>query len=79
MANSAPSTDYAPSEMGPSEAGEATPAATGAGFPPYPPYATETVPPSVADTIMAGRDLRIQHKSTPKQTVRPPPKPARPK
>ncbi|XP_045528176.1 uncharacterized protein LOC123716456 [Pieris brassicae] len=80
MAESAPSTEYATSEMPVSEAGEATPAGGyPGGFPPYPPYATETVPPSVADTIMAGRDLRVQHKSLPKQTVRPPPKPARPR
>ncbi|CAH2102812.1 unnamed protein product [Euphydryas editha] len=52
---------------------------TQSGFPPYPPYATETIPPSVADTIIAGRDLRVQYKSTPKKNVRPPPKPAKPK
>ncbi|CAH0724656.1 unnamed protein product, partial [Brenthis ino] len=53
--------------------------ATAAEFSPYPPYATEPAPPSVADTIIAGRDLRIQHKSTPRKSVRLPPRPAKPK
>ncbi|VVC95540.1 unnamed protein product [Leptidea sinapis] len=80
----APSTtgsEYADSEMPASVLGEATPgpAAAPSGFPPYPPYATEPAPPSVADTILAGRDLRVQHKSTPKPPVRPLPRPAKPR
>ncbi|OWR40675.1 C3 and PZP alpha-2-macroglobulin domain-containing protein 8 [Danaus plexippus plexippus] len=77
MSEAAPSgsaSEFAASEMPPS-VGQASPG----GFPPYPPYATEPAPPSVADTIMAGRDLRVQHKQTPKRYVRPPPKPARPR
>ncbi|XP_072937284.1 uncharacterized protein [Epargyreus clarus] len=77
MADGTSSTEAAMSEMPMSEVGEATPGP--AGFPPYPPYATEPAPPSVADTIFAGRDLRLQHKSTPRKPVRPPPKPARPR
>lgn len=48
-------------------------------FPPYPPYVVEPAPPSVADAIVAGRDLRLQHKTAPRKPVQPPPKPARPK
>ncbi|KAM3967602.1 uncharacterized protein ACR2FA_011155 [Aphomia sociella] len=72
--------EFGPSEMPVSEAGEATPA-PGTSFPPYPPYttATEPAPSSVAETIVAGRDLRVQHKTTPRRPVRPPPKPAKPR
>ncbi|XP_059048147.1 uncharacterized protein LOC131843497 [Achroia grisella] len=70
--------ESAPSEMPLSEAVEAS-RAPPLSFPPYPPYATEPAPPSVADTIVAGRDLRVQHKSIPRRSVRPPPKPARPR
>lgn len=48
-------------------------------YPPYPPYAPKAAPPSVAETIIAGRDLRVQHKSQPRQPVRPLPRPAKPK
>ncbi|XP_053617698.1 uncharacterized protein LOC128679445 isoform X2 [Plodia interpunctella] len=80
MASATPSaSEFAQSEMPGSLAGEATPGAPATSFPPYPPYATEPAPPSVADTIVAGRDLRVQHKSMPKRPVRPPPRPARPR
>ncbi|XP_073958445.1 uncharacterized protein [Choristoneura fumiferana] len=60
--------------------GEATPAKPTLGaYPPYPPYVSKPVPPSVAETIIAGRDLRVQHKSQPRQPVRPLPRPAKPK
>ncbi|PZC85673.1 hypothetical protein B5X24_HaOG215943 [Helicoverpa armigera] len=79
---SATPSELAPSEMPVSDVedvGEATPAPKIASFPPYPPYATEPAPPSVADTIIAGHDLRLQHKSIPRKPLRPPPKPARPR
>uniref|UniRef100_A0A2A4JSB8 Uncharacterized protein n=1 Tax=Heliothis virescens TaxID=7102 RepID=A0A2A4JSB8_HELVI len=75
-----------PSELATSEApvsgvedGEATPAPKVAAFPPYPPYTLEPAPPSVADTIIAGHDLRLQHKSIPPKSLRALPKPARPR
>ncbi|CAH2050117.1 unnamed protein product, partial [Iphiclides podalirius] len=49
------------------------------GYPPYPPYSKETAPPSVAETIIAGRDLRSKFKCSPQKSVRPPPRPAKPK
>ncbi|CAH1639547.1 unnamed protein product [Spodoptera littoralis] len=58
---------------------EATPAPKLSTFPPYPPYATEVVPPSVAEAIIAGHGLRLQHKSIPRKSIKPPPKPARPR
>ncbi|XP_047042034.1 uncharacterized protein LOC124646052 [Helicoverpa zea] len=79
---SATPSELAPSEMPVSDVedvGEATPAPKMPSFPPYPPYATEPAPPSVADTIIAGHDLRLQHKSIPRKPLRPPPKPARPR
>ncbi|CAG9796771.1 unnamed protein product [Diatraea saccharalis] len=72
-AASGTASEYAESEMPASVMGE------GATFPPYPPYNTEPAPPSVANTIIAGRDIRIQHKSIPRQPVRPAPKPAKPR
>ncbi|XP_028164339.1 uncharacterized protein LOC114355593 [Ostrinia furnacalis] len=79
-APSGTASEFAASEMPVSELGEASPTPGGGGtFPPYPPYATEPAPASVADTIIAGRDIRLQHKSLPRQAVHPPPKPARPK
>ncbi|XP_052748780.1 uncharacterized protein LOC116413524 isoform X2 [Galleria mellonella] len=70
--------EFAPSEMAVSEPEEASPALR-TSFPPYPPYATEPAPSSIADTIVAGRDLRMQHKSTLQRPIRPSPKPARPR
>ncbi|XP_060804628.1 uncharacterized protein LOC132901760 [Amyelois transitella] len=78
MTSATPS-EFAASEMPASLAGEATPAAPATSFPPYPPYATEPAPASVADAIVAGRDLRVMHKSLPRKPVRPPPRPARPR
>lgn len=48
-------------------------------YPPFAPYSTEPVPPSLAETIATGRNLRVQHKATPKKTMRPMPKPAKPR
>ncbi|KAH9631519.1 hypothetical protein HF086_004680 [Spodoptera exigua] len=61
------------------EDGEATPVAKLPSFPPYPPYSTEVAPPSVAETIIAGHGLRLQHKSVPRKPLKPPPKPAKPR
>ncbi|CAH0695042.1 unnamed protein product [Spodoptera exigua] len=57
----------------------ATPVAKLPSFPPYPPYSTEVAPPSVAETIIAGHGLRLQHKSVPRKPLKPPPKPAKPR
>ncbi|KAL0901786.1 hypothetical protein ABMA27_006959 [Loxostege sticticalis] len=78
-APSGTASEFATSEMPFSVMGEATPARGGTSYPPYPPYSSTPAPPSVADTIIAGRDMRLQHKSLPRQAVHPPPKPARPK
>ncbi|XP_013175743.1 PREDICTED: uncharacterized protein LOC106123877 [Papilio xuthus] len=65
----------------PSEAGETdVPIATTASdYPPYPPYSTATAPPSVAETIVTGRDLRRKFKFLPQRPARPPPRPAKPR
>ncbi|XP_045537426.1 uncharacterized protein LOC123721775 [Papilio machaon] len=54
-------------------------ATTASEYPPYPPYSTATAPPSVAETIVAGRDLRRKFKFLPQRPARPPPRPARPR
>ncbi|KOB69140.1 Uncharacterized protein OBRU01_09869, partial [Operophtera brumata] len=77
-ASTGPPSQVATSAM-PSEAGEATPARAPPTFPPYPPYVMNPAPPSVADTIIAGRDIRVHHKSTKKAPVRPAPRPAKPR
>ncbi|CAK1601755.1 unnamed protein product [Parnassius mnemosyne] len=71
--------NVAENEMAVSELGEAKPSLGALGYPPYPPYATDTAPPSVAETIIAGRDLRRQYKFSPQMPARPPPKPAKPR
>ncbi|CAG4979719.1 unnamed protein product [Parnassius apollo] len=71
--------DFAENEMAVSELGEATANLGAPGFPPYPPYATDSAPPSVAETIIAGRDIRRQYKFSHQVPARPPPKPAKPR
>ncbi|XP_061708558.1 uncharacterized protein LOC133518834 [Cydia pomonella] len=51
----------------------------GSKYPPYPPYDANPAPPSVAETIVAGRSLSVQHKSVFRPPAHPLPKPARPK
>ncbi|XP_068626434.1 uncharacterized protein [Battus philenor] len=69
-----------PTEPAEAEVPETEPEAEAAStYPPYPPYSAETAPPSVAETIIAGRDLRTQFKFLPKKPVHPPPRPARPR
>ncbi|XP_063616766.1 uncharacterized protein LOC134789969 [Cydia splendana] len=48
-------------------------------YPPYPPYEASPAPPSVAETIVAGHSLSVQHKSVFRPPVHAVPKPARPK
>lgn len=49
-------------------------------FPPYPPYVVDPAPPSLADSIMAGRDIRVYQKAgVSKKPARPLPRPAKPR
>ncbi|CAB3239752.1 unnamed protein product [Arctia plantaginis] len=79
MAASATPSEMAETEVPPSAPDPAprTGGGAGGGFPPYPPYTTKPAPPSVADTIFAGRTIRRQHKSGAKKPAHPPPRPAK--
>ncbi|XP_047984807.1 uncharacterized protein LOC125225243 [Leguminivora glycinivorella] len=51
----------------------------GSKYPPYPPYNVSAAPPSVAEAIVAGRSISVQHKSVVRPPAHPLPKPAKPK